>query len=218
MTAGLNGLTFLTQQQEWQTAAPIAAGKTLAVTVTVKMPAGAFPGNGYEQEISLLTADGVTVDGEFLLDAVTNAAGTHADDEFATVAGSSKTSADPFGNLAVVAPPVLALGKTTTATYLIKNDTGTASNVTTTISGANACANDFSVTAKNGTTDITSSLYSGYTLPLAAKGSVTITLTLKANYALNTGCNPIAGIWFVRTSAPGAPGQLITLVGNEQAT
>jgi hypothetical protein len=216
MTAGTSGLTFLPLHQEWETTNSVAAGKLLAVTITVKMPSNLPPGVGLIQQITMLSTDGITLDGEYLVDAVTLATGTQPNDLFATVSGSSKTGTNNDGDIAAVAPAVLTVGKTTTATFLVKNDTGTTRSVTTTIAGANDCANDFSVTAKNGITAV--NLYGGYPTTLAAKASVTITVTLTATSALVPNCSPESGLWYVTTSSAGASSQQIDLIGNEQAT
>lgn len=210
------GVTFNATDQDYVTK-PVAVGAPLSVTVTAKLPATGPAGNNYFQILDLMTAGHVTLDTHPIAEAVTSSTGTHANDLFVTPTGSGKAGAGQ-GSTGFASAKVLGPNQTTTVTVQLHNDTASSATVTAHMFD-DSCTDPFTVVAKVGTSDVTTALRgSGYVKTLAARASVSITLTLRAVGTFAASCNPASALWAITADSGSENTQAIGLVANTQAT
>ena len=182
VSAGSVVVTSLAHGPNGYYTAPIAPGKTAALTfkvVTPKAP-NSLPGDTFGYQIDLLDTAGNPLDFAYVHVSNKVAAGTLGADQYVSASGTAATTTLPSGLMSVTAP-AFAVNGIATFTIKLKNDSAVAEPIHFSIGSLGACSSFFKGKVVVGSTDVTALVAAdNYATPTLAHGaSVTLKLTVQ---------------------------------------
>lgn len=179
VSAGALAITPLTQGPSGYFTAPINPGAVATYTLKVTpSKSGTTPGDRFDVGVALFDTSGDTLlSTATTWTYITRTSGTGDSDQFVSSSGVGVTSGDD----SAVASPTVNVGQTATWKVKITNNTAAAQVVKYTLERASAdCADDYTLTVKDGTTNVTSfALGAGYFKGLSQGQSMTLTVSAK---------------------------------------